>query len=94
MAQVDINIHGRIYKLSCADSEVDNIKRVGLELNRMAIEITSSTGQIQESMLLLMLAVLAKDEALLAKDREDKTNASIIPLLEKITRLVNKIEKG
>ncbi len=93
MALVEIKIAGRIYKLSCADDEKANLEKVGEQLNYMAADITANAGNVNESMLLLMLAVLAKDEANKTKSTETNNNQNIKAILEKVSEIIQKIEK-
>ncbi len=74
MIVVDIKINGRTYKLSCAEEEQNNITLIGSQLDAMASEIIASAGQVNESLLLVMLAVLAKDEANLKQVSNTKNN--------------------
>ncbi len=92
MALVEIKINGRFYKLSCADDEQDNIKLVGEQLNQMASEITSAMGNVNESLLLVMLAVLAKDEANHSKTNSVQNDEGMNIILEKVATISKKLE--
>lgn len=94
MALVDIKINGRNYKLSCPEEEVQNIRKVGEELNHMAADIISAVGPVNEGLLLVMLAVLAKDEANTCKKAKEKTNKDMQTVMEKISIIAKKIEKA
>ncbi len=94
MALVEIKINGRTYKLSCAQDEISNIEKIGEQLNHMATDIVSAVGPVNENLLLVMLAVLSKDEANNQSKTVINSDEDMKRILEKISEITKKIEKA
>ncbi len=94
MALVELKINGRIYKLSCSEDEKPNLLKIGEQLNIMATEIVANAGNVNENLLLLMLAVISKNESNQANSSNTRNNQDVSTILEQITQLTEKIEKS
>ena len=62
MADVEVAVSGRRYKLSCRDGEEDHLRALVRMVDRKADEITGSLGEMTEARTLLLSALLIADE--------------------------------
>ena len=64
MAQVVVHVGGHDYRLACRDGEEARLEKLGQYLDRKAEDLQQSLGQVTETRLLLMSAILVVDELL------------------------------
>lgn len=62
MADVEVAVSGRRYKLSCRDGEEDHLRALVRMVDQKAAEITSALGEMTEARTLLLSALLIADE--------------------------------
>jgi len=62
MSQISITINGRDYSIVCDDGQEQHLSRLAEYLDTRVTELVDSVGQIGESRLLLMVALLIADE--------------------------------
>jgi cell division protein ZapA len=62
MADVDVVVAGRHYKLSCRDGEEDHLRRLIAMVDRKAADLTRTLGDMTEGRTLLLSALLLADE--------------------------------
>lgn len=62
MADVDVEVAGRRYKLSCRDGEEDHLRALVRMVDGKAGDITGALGEMTESRTLLLSALLLADE--------------------------------
>lgn len=102
MAQVSITINGRNYQVACDDGQEAQIKRLGDYVEKRLKELVAAVGQVGDSRLLVMVALLLADELSdLYKETEGlkgKGNGAANPRLEEelgssIESLAERIEK-
>ena len=62
MAQIDIEVAGRRYNVSCRDGEEAHLRSVAAEVDRRAKDATSALGSLTETRQLLFAALLIADE--------------------------------
>lgn len=62
MSQISITINGRDYSIVCDDGQEEHLSRLSEYLDTRVSELVDSVGQIGESRLLLMVALLIADE--------------------------------
>lgn len=62
MAQVTITINNREYAVACEDGQEVRIIQLSRILDEKAKLLTSSSGQVNENMLLAMVGLLVADE--------------------------------
>lgn len=62
MAQVTVTINGRNYVIACDEGQEAHLARLGRYLDKRAKQLTASVGQINESLLLVMVSLLVTDE--------------------------------
>lgn len=100
MAQVVVQVNGRSYEIACDDGQEEHVERLGRYLERKVAELAQQIGQVGDTRLLVMAALLITDELSEAYgelediqggpsgigERDDKG------LAEGLTRLAQRIE--
>lgn len=69
MAQIDILVNDRSYKVACQDGQEERLLRLAAHLDREAQALVGDLGQIGESRLLLLTALTVCDELFEVKDK-------------------------
>jgi cell division protein ZapA len=62
MAQVKVHINGRSYEIACDDGEESNVQQLGQYVDEKVGELVSRIGQVGDTRLLVMAALLITDE--------------------------------
>lgn len=62
MAQVKMYINGREYEIACDDGEEDQVRKLGHYVDEKVAELAIRIGQVGDTRLLLMAALLITDE--------------------------------
>lgn len=62
MAQINVDIAGKTYPLTCAEGDQDRLRKLAAYVDGKATELTGQLGHVSETRLLLMAAVLIADE--------------------------------
>jgi len=72
VAEIDVVVNGRAYRIACEDGEEKRLMELAEHLNRHATELAESVGQVGEARLMLMAGLLVGDELSEALDRVDE----------------------
>ena len=80
MAQVTIHVNGRPYTVGCEDGQESHLKELGRLFDRQVRQVSSDVGQLGETRLFLMGALLLADELSDMKLRLAHANAEIARL--------------
>ena len=62
MGQVAVTINGRGYEVACDDGQEDHLVRLAGYIDKKVAELVASVGQIGDTRLLVMSALLLADE--------------------------------
>jgi cell division protein ZapA len=62
MAVVNVMVNGRAYTIACDDGEEDHLRDLAAHVDGRVKELLSSVGQVGDSRLLLMAALLITDD--------------------------------
>ena len=62
MAQVNVTVNGRDYPIACQDGEEAQVLELAGRIDAYASELARSVGQMGQSHLILMVALLLADE--------------------------------
>jgi len=62
MAQVEIRINSRAYRISCDDGQEEHLTRLAAFVDKRVQELVASVGQVGEERLLVMASLLIADE--------------------------------
>ena len=87
MAEVDITINGRLYRISCKDGEEERIKSLATLINNQVQKLSEKIGQLGEARMILLASLVLLDKS----DEDEKEAEKIISITsEKIERLAKK----
>jgi cell division protein ZapA len=62
MAVVNVMVNGRAYTIACDDGEEEHLRELAAHVDARVRELLSSVGQVGDSRLLLMAALLVTDD--------------------------------
>ena len=62
MAQIDVSINGRGYRVACDDGQEDHLRQLAEYMDERVKELVASVGQAGEGRLLVMVGLLMADE--------------------------------
>ena len=92
MAEVELIIAGRSYRLACRDGEEANLKAAGAMVDAKSREALAGLGTLSESRQLLFASLLLADQ--LVDGRTDQIDTGPGPaLVERANRLADALEQ-
>jgi len=62
MAQVDVAINGKSYRIACDDGQEDHLLQLAAFVDQRVQDLVASVGQIGDARLLVMASLLISDE--------------------------------
>jgi cell division protein ZapA len=80
MAQIDILVNERAYKVACQDGQEERLLRLAAHLDRESQALARDLGQIGESRLLLLTALTVCDELFEVREKLAEAEARAQPL--------------
>lgn len=80
MALVDVTINGRSYNLTCDEGQEEHLRTLAGHIDGKVCALRESLGQIGDTRLLLMAAVLTLDEQLAATQRLEAQAKALVDL--------------
>jgi len=80
MAQVNINVNGRPYAVGCEDGQEQHLMELARLFDRQVRQVSQDMGQLGETRLFLMGALLLADELFDLKGRLSATQAELARL--------------
>ena len=87
MAEVDITINERSYRISCKDGEEERIKSLAILINNQVQKLSEKIGQHGEARMILLASLVLLDKS----DEVEKEAEKIISITsEKIEKLAKK----
>ena len=87
MAEVDITINGRSYRISCKDGEEARIKSLTTLINNQVQKLSEKIGQLGEARMILLASLVLLDKS----DEVEKEAEKIISITsEKIEKLAKR----
>ncbi|MHA7872053.1 MAG: cell division protein ZapA [Hyphococcus sp.] len=69
MAQVEIRVNGRDYKVTCDDGQEKRLQQLASHFDRHVTQLSDELGQIGDSRLMLLSALTVCDELFEARER-------------------------
>lgn len=69
MAQVEIRVNGRDYKVTCDDGQEQRLQQLAAHFDRHVTQLSDELGQIGDSRLMLLSALTVCDELFEARER-------------------------
>jgi len=61
MAQVNLSVNGRIYRMACEDGEEDHVTELGVRFDEAIKELRGVLGEIGDQRLMVMAGILMTD---------------------------------
>ena len=90
MADVEISINNRSYRISCKDGEEDRIRGLAALLNKQIIQLAEKIGQLGEARMILLASLILLDKS----DETEKESEKILNIAtEKIEELAKNFTK-
>ena len=87
MADVEISINNRSYRISCKDGEEERIKSLATLINNQVQKLSEKIGQLGEARMILLASLVLLDKS----DEVEKEAEKIISITsEKIEKLAKK----
>ena len=87
MAEVDITINGRSYRISCKNGEEERVKSLATLINNQVQKLSEKIGQLGEARMILLASLVLLDKS----DEVEKEAEKIISITaEKIEKLARK----
>ncbi len=87
MAEVDISINGRSYRISCKNGEEERVKSLATLINNQVQKLTEKIGQLGEARMILLASLVLLDKS----DEIEKEAEKIMSITsEKIEKLAKK----
>lgn len=80
MAQIDVLVNDRAYKVACQDGQEERLLRLAAHLDREARALAGDLGQIGEARLLLLAALTVCDELFEVRGKFAALEASAAPM--------------
>ena len=77
MPLVNVLVNSRAYTIACDNGEEDHVRELGNFVDKRVRELTGSVGQVGETRLLLMAALVISDELSDALARLEKTDKDV-----------------
>jgi cell division protein ZapA len=69
MAQVSVTIGGRVYRMACDDGQEEHLMRLSRELDQKLAQLREAFGEIGDTRLTVMAAIVVADELSEARRR-------------------------
>ncbi len=96
MAQVEIRINNRPYRISCDDGQEDHLTRLAGFVDKRVQELVASVGQVGEDRLLVMASLLIADElsetfARVESAAGEKSEAVRVQAIEALTDRIDRV---
>jgi cell division protein ZapA len=61
MAQVNLTVNGRVYRMACEDGEEEHVEELGRRFDAAIDELRSALGEIGDQRLMVMAGILMTD---------------------------------
>ncbi len=62
MATIEVNINGNRHSLACRDGDEERLKALASFVDQRAVDLVGKLGQVTETKLILMTAIVIADE--------------------------------
>ena len=94
MPLVNVMVNGRAYTIACDEGEEDHLRTLAATVDAKAREVLGSVGQVGDTRLLLMAALLMADEHHAALGRLDSSSAAAGEAENQRGRLENRMQEA
>ena len=90
MAEVDVSIAGRSYRIACRDGEEDNLRAAASLVDAKSRDALAGLGTLSEARQLLFASLLLADQ--LVDDRGEPAKVVDPAVAERVERLAERLE--
>ena len=87
MAEVQVRVNGRVYAVGCADGQEQHVQELAAVLDQQVAHVAREVGQLGESRLLLLGALLLADELAEARSQLARANGELAGAADERSRL-------
>lgn len=94
MAEVSVTINGRVYRMACDPGQEDHLARLGRELDQRISQLRDSFGEIGDTRLAVMAAIMVADELAELKRRLRAADQEIQSLKDARERAAQRNEES
>jgi cell division protein ZapA len=94
MAEVSVTINGRVYRMACDPGQEDHLARLGRELDQRISQLRESFGEIGDTRLAVMAAIMVADELAELKRRLRGAEQEIQSLHDSREVTAQRVEAG
>jgi cell division protein ZapA len=94
MAEVSVTINGRVYRMACDPGQEDHLARLGRELDQRIGQLRESFGEIGDTRLAVMAAIMVADELAEVKRRLRSSDQEVQSLKDARERAAQRNEDG
>jgi cell division protein ZapA len=91
MAEVELTIAGRPYKVACRNGEEENLRAAGALVDAKSREALAGLGTLSESRQLLFAALLLADQLVDGREVDIPTELDV-GVVERATKLAERLE--
>lgn len=92
MAEVDVMVAGRSYRLGCEDGQERQLAALAATIDAEARAIAAQTGTMQEAKLLLMAALMMADRLAEATAAQSRAPVAAAPDTAALTAALDRLE--
>ena len=92
MAQVNLTVNGRVYRMACEDGEEDHVMQLGVRFDEAINELRGVLGEIGDQRLMVMAGILMTDRLGDAEKRLKKSEQEIQSLKDSRADTAMRIE--
>ncbi len=92
MAQVNVTIGGRVYRMACDDGQEEHLMRLARDLDQKLVKLREAFGEIGDTRLAVMGAIMVADELSEARRRIRTLEQEIEGLQETRLAAADRIE--
>lgn len=86
MSQLTIQVHGRSYVVGCEDGQEGHLKELASLVSEKVAELAPDAGQLGETRLMLLGALVLADDLTQARRRSAKAEAEVARLSEEVAK--------
>ena len=99
MAQVDVTVNNRSYRIACDDGQEEHLKELAEYIDSRVQDLVASVGQVGDARLLVMASLLIADElsetldALHGTEKRPDTSPTVERVARSMESLADRIER-
>lgn len=92
MAQVNLTVNGRVYRMACEDGEEEHVAQLGARFDAAVDELRGALGEIGDQRLMVMAGILMTDRLNDAERRLKRAEQEIRDLKDSRTNAAMRID--